>query len=59
MSTFARPSGGRSVCDRLRLLCADVVARLPHGPARDAVAAVGDRLAERTIRIAVGGRVNA
>ncbi|MET8149858.1 dynamin family protein [Actinoplanes sp. NPDC049668] len=59
MSTFARPSGGRSVCDRLRLLCGDTVARLPAGPARDAVAAAGERLAERTIRIAVGGRVNA
>ncbi|MBB4754552.1 dynamin family protein [Actinoplanes lobatus] len=50
---------GMSLCDRIRALCADTLDVLPPGPAMEAVAAVRDRLAGRTLRIAVGGRVNA
>ncbi|MEV6976039.1 GTPase [Kitasatospora sp. NPDC093806] len=39
--------------------CADLAAGLPDGPAAEAVRAVRERLAERTLRIAVGGRMNA
>ncbi|MBM2622783.1 50S ribosome-binding GTPase [Actinoplanes sp. LDG1-06] len=49
----------RPVSDRVQALCAEIAGNLPPGPARDTVAAVGERLAERTLRIAVGGRVNA
>jgi hypothetical protein len=52
-------AGATSLCDRIRTLCADTLDTLPPGPAMDAVAAVRDRLAGRTLRIAVGGRVNA
>ncbi|MED7955124.1 50S ribosome-binding GTPase [Streptomyces sp. BE20] len=39
--------------------CADLAAGLPPGPAVGAVRAVRERLDERTLRIAVGGRMNA
>jgi hypothetical protein len=52
------PVDGR-LCERIRVACADALAGLPDGPARSAVAAVADRLGEQTVRIAVGGRLNA
>ncbi|MGW2545529.1 GTPase [Kitasatospora sp. NPDC001574] len=39
--------------------CADLAAGLPPGPAVGAVRAVRERLDERTLQIAVGGRMNA
>ncbi|WP_344345011.1 GTPase, partial [Kitasatospora putterlickiae] len=39
--------------------CAELAGRLPPGPSADGVRAVHERLAERTLRIAVGGRMNA
>ncbi|ADP83712.1 dynamin family protein [Pseudofrankia inefficax] len=47
------------LCDQTLVLCAEAAERLAPGPARDAVTAVAERLRERTLRLAVGGRVNA
>jgi hypothetical protein len=45
--------------DRVREMCAGVEGVLGPGPARDAVVAIRDRLAESTPRIAVGGKLKA
>lgn len=48
-----------TLADGLRADCEECAAALPPGPARSAVAAVAARLAEPTLRVAVGGRVKA
>lgn len=47
------------LCDRVRAMCVEAEGAFGPGPARDELAAVRDRLAERTPRIAVGGKLNA
>ncbi|MFJ4982350.1 dynamin family protein [Streptomyces sp. NPDC088732] len=52
-------NGNGELCARVLRLCDATEPMLPPGPAVDAVAAVRQRLGERTLRIAVGGRMNA
>lgn len=54
----AGPAAGE-LCGRVLRLCESAQPLLPPGPTADAVAAVRERLGERTLRIAVGGRMNA
>lgn len=54
-----RSSPPSPLCDQLTALCTEAVRRLGPGAERDAVAAVRDRLTERILRVAVGGRLNA
>lgn len=47
------------LCHRVRGMCAETVAALRPGPFADAVGAVAERLADDTLVVAVGGRLNA
>ncbi|MER7706791.1 dynamin family protein [Kitasatospora sp. NPDC097605] len=53
------PVPGAELAPVVAGFCAELAGRLPPGPAADGVRAVHERLAERTLRIAVGGRMNA
>ncbi|NJP45659.1 GTPase [Actinacidiphila epipremni] len=57
-ATAGGPALGE-LCARVMALCDTAAPLLPAGPAADAVAAVRQRLGERTLRVAVGGRMNA
>ncbi|MBX6383095.1 MAG: 50S ribosome-binding GTPase [Microbispora sp.] len=48
-----------NLCHRVRSMCADALAALRPGPFADAVGAVAERLADDTLVVAVGGRLNA
>jgi hypothetical protein len=48
-----------TLCETISELCAKVAPLLGAGPAADAIARVSARLAEPTLRVAVGGRLNA
>jgi len=52
-------AAGGPLCGLVLRLCEQVEGRFPDGPARTAVREVAARLAEPTLRIAVGGRLNA
>ncbi|MFC0863382.1 dynamin family protein [Sphaerimonospora cavernae] len=47
------------LCHRVRGMCAEALAALRPGPFADAVGAVAERLADDTLVVAVGGRLNA
>ncbi|MFF4835974.1 dynamin family protein [Streptomyces sp. NPDC001315] len=56
---FGTRTGSGELCARVLRLCDTAEPLLPPGPAADSVAAVRQRLGERTLRVAVGGRMNA
>ncbi|WP_328708420.1 dynamin family protein [Microbispora hainanensis] len=52
-------AGGGPLCAAVARLCEEAEGRFPDGPARTAVREVAARLSEPTLRVAVGGRLNA